>query len=117
MEAQSITIKLEPNPLAPGRARAAMADLSGQLSEDRLFNLRAVVSELVGNAVKHSATEAIRLRIWHRGDQVWGEVQDGPFGQIVATPEEHDYSTLMVDAFATRVSVRDDASRVWFRLN
>lgn len=118
MDGQTIVIELEPDPLASGRARAAMADLSDQLSEDRLFNLRAVVSELVGNAVKHSATERIRLSVWRRHGQVWGELRESSIvAHIVNAPEAHGYAMRIVDAFATRASPHDDTSRVWFRLD
>jgi hypothetical protein len=112
---QSIVIDLKPEPSAPGTARAAMGELSDRLSGERLFSLKAVVSELVAKAVGRS--EAIRLRVWRRNGEVWGEVVGTGGVKRLTVVESELLGQRIVDGFATQISHHDGASRVWFWLD
>src|SRR3954453_11526448 len=74
--AADLTLRLSPEPTAPGLARWAAQDQFGdRLSREQLNDLVLVLSELVGNAVVHGRGEIV-LRLQLDGETVRGEVID-----------------------------------------
>lgn len=74
-----IDLCLAPAVTAPAIARRRLEDLRGRLDDDRLDDLRLVVSELVANAVLHAGlhpTQRIVVRLWVGPTRARVEVED-----------------------------------------
>ncbi len=120
-------IMLGRNPLAPSRARAAVADFSmqRQISPAGLDTLSLLVSELVSNAVVHSdapATSDIELCARQLApDSVRIEVTDQGSGFTARSrdPEREDggYGLFLVDSQAASWGIdRRFGNCVWFEI-
>lgn len=114
---------LTPEPEAPGRARAAVAELRGRLAERAFDDLRTILSELVTNSVQHGPDGEIRLTVDVGLDGVVrGEVSDE--GPSYAPPErnggslrgEGGYGLEIVEALSDSWGYRSGSSAVWFEL-
>jgi anti-sigma regulatory factor (Ser/Thr protein kinase) len=123
----SLQITLERDPLAPARARAAVASFTerSEIAPDSLDTLSLLVSELVSNAVLHSdapGASAIRLCARLLGpDAVRIEVTDegSGFTAVPRDPTRIDggYGLFLVDTQATSWGIdRRFGNCVWFEV-
>lgn len=114
-------------PEAVGLARSAVAEfLTGSVTEERLFDLQLLVSEVVTNAVRHGGArhdEHVDLRIALMADQVRLEVRDpGPgFHEITPVLPETDrgggYGLYLVDLYSDEWGVSGaEGTCVWFEV-
>ena len=89
-----IDLRLPVGPMAPGNARRALDELTDVVSDDRLDEIRLLVSELVTNSVQHahvSADDSIVLTVSFSEETVRCEVRDGgPGFEPPATPPPED---------------------------
>jgi anti-sigma regulatory factor (Ser/Thr protein kinase) len=126
-EGTALRITLGRNPLAPSRARAAVAGFSMQrrISPAGLDTLSLLVSELVSNAVVHSdapATSDIELcALQLAPDSVRVEVTDqgSGFTARARDPDRLDggYGLFLVDSQATSWGIdRRFGNCVWFEI-
>jgi len=119
--AADLTLRLSPEPTAPGLARWAAQDQFGdRLSREQLNDLVLVLSELVGNAVVHGRGEIV-LRLQFDGETVRGEVidQGGGFEHDVrmSGPDEIGGRGLMLVASMTsRWGIHEGTTHVWFEM-
>jgi anti-sigma regulatory factor (Ser/Thr protein kinase) len=113
-------------PTAPAAAREAVdVALAGRLAQDRLAELRLLVSELVTNAVRHGLDRrgAVELTMRLAGRRLRVEVVDGGAGFTPPTGE-HDpedpggWGLVVVDELVDRWGVDvAGGTRVWFERN
>lgn len=114
-------------PEAVGAARAAVGTfLAGTVTEERLFDLQLLVSEVVTNAVRHGGArheERVDLRIAVMDDQVRLEVRDpGPgFHDVAPVLPETDrgggYGLYLVDLYSDDWGVSGtEGTCVWFEV-
>jgi anti-sigma regulatory factor (Ser/Thr protein kinase) len=120
-----IMVELEPGATAAFEARAALTALDGRVDRDVLDDIRLLVSELVTNSVRHSATRAgtsVRLTVASRGRTVRVEVSDGGIGFEPRTrskpmDEAGGWGLHLVERIATRWGVATGRrTRVWFEI-
>ena len=109
---------------APARGRAAVAAWSAGLALDRDASdlLKLLVSELVTNAVRHSAGERITLAGLLTDEQVLVTVTDSGAGKLPVVREPDlargGYGLHLVDTFAHDWGVeRANGTRVWFTMD
>jgi anti-sigma regulatory factor (Ser/Thr protein kinase) len=116
-----LTLKLQPQPIAPALARRAAQDqFGGHLTRRQLDDLVLVVSELVGNAIVHGDGEVV-LRLQLDGETVRGEVVDegGGFEREVRVREPDDFGgrgLLIVESMTSRWGVHEGTTHVWFEM-
>jgi anti-sigma regulatory factor (Ser/Thr protein kinase) len=120
------THQLPHGPTAPAAARDAVdVALAGRLEQDRLDELRLLVSELVTNAVRHGLDRqgAVELSLRLAGRCLRVEVADGGDGFTPPTGE-HDpadpggWGLVVVDELVDRWGVEAaGGTRVWFERN
>jgi DNA-binding transcriptional MerR regulator len=122
--ATSLDVHLAADEQAPGAARRAIEPLAGSLSDEALFNLRLLVSELVSNSVRHAGLRgeaALRLRVRVEPDRVHVEVRDdGRFDWRYPPPSrdgEGGRGLPLVAALALRWGLTfDGGTTAWFEL-
>ncbi len=110
-------------PEAAARARRAIAGLRADLEPSLRETLNLLVTELVGNSVRHAEADAVTLRVVVGPSAVLTEVTDtGPgFDAAAAGSPRDDHSgfgLFLVERLAARwgVSRAGRATRVWFEL-
>jgi anti-sigma regulatory factor (Ser/Thr protein kinase) len=126
-DARVLDISLEQTSHAPGLARAAITGFleGSEIAPARLATLLLLVSELVTNAVIHSAAPAdtaivLRARMTEAG-AIRVEITDGGRG-FTPAPRDPDrpgggYGLFLVEREAERWGVdREGGTRVWFEL-
>jgi anti-sigma regulatory factor (Ser/Thr protein kinase) len=108
---------------APALGRAAVAEWSEglPLEPDVSDLLRLLVSELVTNAVRHSAGTRITLAGLLSDDQILVTVTDSGVGELPVAREPDlargGYGLHLVDTFAREWGVeRAEDTRVWFTM-
>ena len=118
----SVATDYEPNYDAPHESRAFVrAFLMRQGAGDLAFVGELLVSELVGNVVRH-AHSPIHVELTWDDDTLRAEVQDGssilPAAVDLAT-EDAGYGLRIVEAIAQDWGVRqlESGKAVWFTLN
>ena len=107
-------------------AREALDTLREEVGQDRLDDLRLVVSELVTNSVRHAGLrtgDSISLRVDALADHIRVEIQDrGPGFEASATPatmyQESGWGLYLVSQIAERWGVSTDATgtTVWLEI-
>jgi anti-sigma regulatory factor (Ser/Thr protein kinase) len=109
---------------APGLGRAAVAEWSAclPLGADSSDLLRLLVSELLTNAVRHSAGEEITLAGLLADDHLLVTVTDSGVGELPVAREPDlargGYGLHLVDTFAREWGVeRANGTRVWFTMD
>lgn len=123
----ALRVTLERGPLAPSRARAALADFThkGEFAAAELDTLKLLVSELVSNAVLHSDApsssgillcarclghEALRVEVTDEGSGFIAAPRDpsrltGGYGLFLVAQQSHRWG---ID--------REGGTRVWFEI-
>ena len=107
-------------------AREALDTLREEVGQDRLDDLRLVVSELVTNSVRHAGLrsgDAISLRVDALADHIRVEIQDrGPGFEASPAPatmyQESGWGLYLVSQIAERWGVSTDATgtTVWLEI-
>jgi len=121
-----IDLRLPVGPMAPGNARRALDELTDVVSDDRLDEIRLLVSELVTNSVRHAGMrpeEWIGLHVKVVPDSVRVEVADGGSGFETGQPlpsmyQDSGWGLYLVEQIADRWGVdHDPGTRVWFEID
>jgi anti-sigma regulatory factor (Ser/Thr protein kinase) len=118
-----LDVRLDGGADAAARARRAIERLEADL-EPRVFDsIRLLVSELVGNSVKHAGAAQVGLRVLVTDASLWAEVSDhgpgfAPTPRGAERESESGWGLFLVGRLANRWGVvRDDScTRVWFEL-
>jgi anti-sigma regulatory factor (Ser/Thr protein kinase) len=115
MSPNELALELRRGPDAPATARAAITrQLNGQLSTQRLFDLRVVVSTLVSNSIRNGRGP-IEVHLSMVRDVVRGEVADqGPGAASLRelSQKQGRPGLSVLDAVARDWGT--DAGQVWF---
>jgi len=121
-----INVQFEAGPSAAAAARAALAALERPIDPEVMEDVRLLVSELVTNSVRHSATappDTVRLDVQVDARRVRVEVCD-PGSGFEPHPRPPDHSRVggwglyLVERLADRWGVaRDNLTRVWFEID
>jgi len=121
-----LDLRFPVGPQAPGEARHALDELTGNVHEERLDEVRLLVSELVTNSVRHAGMESgqwIGLRCEVNGDVLRVEVTDSGPGFDAGKPlpslyQDSGWGLYLVEQIADRWGVRhEDGTRVWFEID
>jgi anti-sigma regulatory factor (Ser/Thr protein kinase) len=109
------------DPRAPSLARRMVDELGGVLAPGAAEHARLLLSEVVGNAVRHGEGETIRVLL---------EADDGPL-RCAVTDEGHGFvpkardkpstdeggwGLHLVEKLSRRWGVREGSTHVWFEL-
>jgi anti-sigma regulatory factor (Ser/Thr protein kinase) len=117
---------LRSGPEAAGEGRHALDWLAGALDDDRLGELRLLVTELVTNSIRHGTHPGdwITLDVDIHPDAVRVVVRDrGPGFQATPNPEPNrdrpgGWGLFLVDRLADRWGIESDAgTTVWFEID
>jgi anti-sigma regulatory factor (Ser/Thr protein kinase) len=118
-----LTMNLGSGPEAAARARSGIAKLRAELDPPLMETLRLLVTELVSNSVRHTASDSVTLRVAVGRSAVLTEVADnGPgFGPECAersADENTGWGLFLVQRLAHKWGVKHDgpSKRVWFEL-
>jgi anti-sigma regulatory factor (Ser/Thr protein kinase) len=119
----AISLSLRGGPEAAAQARRALARLRGDVDPPLMETLRLLVTELVANAVRHAAAEALTLRVVVGRSVVLTEVTDrgpgfDPANTGTPRADQSGWGLFLVERLADRWGVARDggATRVWFEL-
>ena len=117
---------LQAHPASVAEARQRMSELAEPLlEEDRLADLHLVLSEVVGNAVRHgSDTEPITLAITPKSDYLCVQVTDSGTGLAptprATVPDENGGWGFFLIEYLTRrwgMTREKQRTRVWFEFD
>jgi anti-sigma regulatory factor (Ser/Thr protein kinase) len=126
MAVNRIDLRFPAGPQAPGLARHALSQLSGEIREDVLQNVSLLVSELVTNSVRHAGLgrrSAIIMSVQVCHEAVRVEVFDeGPgFEPVLPSPtfsQDSGWGLYLVRRVADRWGVSHEGmTRVWFEID
>jgi anti-sigma regulatory factor (Ser/Thr protein kinase) len=121
-----LEVKLASAADSAAEARHALAELSGRVADERLHDVRLLVSELVTNAVRHAdlaPEEAIRLIVEESAGGLRVEVHDPGrgfdwTGRDRGAEEPGGWGLYLVETLADRWGVdRNDVTTVWFEVD
>lgn len=101
---------------AAGAARRALSHLRVEVDEPALETARLLVSELVGNSVKHAGAESVGLEVIVTRSSLWAEVtDDGPgferLSEQQMTASDSGWGLFLVERLADRWEVSSDGAR------
>jgi anti-sigma regulatory factor (Ser/Thr protein kinase) len=117
-----VSIRLGSGPEAAARARRALSRLRADIDPPLMETLRLLVTELVANSVRHSASDSVVLRVLVGRATVLTEVSDqGPGFDPEATGEpgvDSGWGLFLVKRLSQRWGVNhsDQGTNVWFEL-
>ena len=123
--ASRLSLRLEPDVEAAGKAREALERLEGQLEQGVLDDMHLLVTELVTNSVRHAdadETEPVRVEVSVGGDHVFVTVEDGgsgfePLARSSRSPYDSGWGLHLVERLSSRWGVSNDGrTRVWLEL-
>ncbi|MBA2505727.1 MAG: ATP-binding protein [Thermoleophilaceae bacterium] len=118
-------LTLRGGPGAASAARSAVDSLSGALSPECHEDIRLLVTEIVGNAVRHGGMtrrSSVELCLDVRGDCVRVEICDSgpgfkPPTEIQFSADDSGWGLYLLNQLTTDWGVeRDHGARVWFEL-
>lgn len=115
-----LSIELESTWGAPFRARQAIRErLANSLPEPVVHDLCVIVSELVGNSIKHGPPKPIQLRIDVAGDgaALRGEVEDEGERAAAMLESEWGLGLSIVEVLASDWGAHPGSTHVWFELS
>ncbi|MEW1686002.1 SpoIIE family protein phosphatase [Streptomyces sp. NPDC093594] len=111
---------------AGGARRKTLAQVREWRREDLAFTAELVVSELVGNVIRHTENGLLRLRLLHLDDDLVIEVYDGsqsmPRMQPIRLMEESGRGLMMIGEMAAAMNgswgarYTRDGKCIWVRL-
>ncbi len=120
-----LSLRLDADVEAAGKARDALEQLEGELEHEVLEDMRLLVTELVTNSVRHAdaAPEAhVRLEVSMGADSVLVVVEDGgsgfaPAARTLDSPEDSGWGLHFVERMSSRWGVNANGhTRVWLEL-
>ena len=118
--------QLGPEAASVPEARRIASDFAGPLmSDQQMSRLEVAISEVVGNAVRHSgSSEDIRLMLTRKDGFLCVRVTDGGNGLVpkpgaMASEPGAGYGLFLVEQLTRRwgVTREDGRTRVWFEIN
>jgi anti-sigma regulatory factor (Ser/Thr protein kinase) len=121
-----VTHQLEPEAASVPEARRIASAFAGSLmSDEQLSRLSVAISEVVGNAVRHSgSSEGIRLMLTRKDGYLCVRVTDGGGGLVpkpgaMASEPGAGYGLFLVEQLTRRwgVTREDGRTRVWFEID
>jgi anti-sigma regulatory factor (Ser/Thr protein kinase) len=118
-----LEVKLASAADSAAEARHALAELSGRVADERLHDVRLLVSELVTNAVKYGGDGDVTLRIdLDDPRRLRVEVVDGGEGFVPAARDRPatdvgGWGLHLVETLADRWGVCEGLARVWFEID
>lgn len=118
---ENLSIRLTGGADAAARARRELSRLPADLDPQLAETLRLLVTELVSNAVRHTAAETVSLKVLVGHTAVFTEVKDtGPGFDPTGLPlDDHTgWGLFLVERLADRWGVAHDdpGTAVWFEL-
>jgi anti-sigma regulatory factor (Ser/Thr protein kinase) len=121
---ENLSIRLTGGADAAARARRELSRLPADLDPQLAETLRLLVTELVSNAVRHTAAETVSLKVLVGHTAVFTEVKDTGPGFDPATTglplDDHTgWGLFLVERLADRWGVAHDddpGTAVWFEL-
>jgi serine/threonine-protein kinase RsbW len=122
----NVTLRLDPDVDAAGKAREALAPLREALDERVLQDVQLLVTELVTNSVRHADAapgDPVRLEVSVTGDRVFVAVEDlgsgfSPQPRDEGSPRDSGWGLHLVDQVSARWGVNGERStRVWLELD
>lgn len=120
-----LSLRLDADFEAAGKARDALAELEGELEDQVLEDMRLLVTELVTNSVRHAdaAPQAdVRLEVSVAADSVLLVVDDGgsgfaPAARTPHSPDDSGWGLHFVERMSSRWGVdANGRTRVWLEL-
>lgn len=121
-----LDLKLPAGPQAPGEARHALDEFADRVQEERLDEIRLLVSELVTNSVRHAGMEEgewIGLKVRVSKDLLRVEVADGGPGfeareRLPSMYQDSGWGLYLVEQIANRWGVKqEEGTTVWFEVD
>jgi serine/threonine-protein kinase RsbW len=121
-----VTHQLEPEAASVPEARRIATEFAGPLmSEQQLSRLAVAISEVVGNAVRHSGSrDEIRLILTRKDVYLCVRVTDGGNGLVpkpgaMGSEPGAGYGLFLVEQMTRRwgVTREDGRTRVWFEID
>ena len=119
----ALHLRLSGGAAAASAARQALARLRGDMDPPLLENLRLLVTELIGNSVKHADADTVGLKVVVGQRSVIVEVTDQgrgfePVGRTEGQDQASGWGLFLVERLADRWgTTRDgDEMKVWFEL-
>jgi anti-sigma regulatory factor (Ser/Thr protein kinase) len=120
---ENLILRLPGGPDAAARARRELSRMRADLDPPLAETLRLLVTELVSNAVRHTAAETVSLKVLVGRAVVFTEVKDsGPGFDPAESGAPHSNHTgwglFLVERLADRWGVAEEhaATKVWFEL-
>ena len=110
-----VFLELSPEREASGTARAAVTKNFGDLSAERLVDLRLAVATLVTNSIRAQADGRILVHLWRQGgSEVHGEVTDDGSGarSLRAGSRDDPIRLKVLDAVTRDWGVAENSA--WF---
>jgi anti-sigma regulatory factor (Ser/Thr protein kinase) len=124
--AQAIAIDLAREPQSAREARKALEAFRDSLDEISFIDMRLLVSELVGEAVREEGGDgpgSITVRAQIRDGNVWVEASEGADAYYVSSgrpnPGEKGWGIALVQRLSSRWGIRREKARVstiWFEM-
>jgi len=120
-----LSVRLDADVEAAGKARDALEQLEGDLEAQVLEDMRLLVTELVTNSVRHAdaAPEShVALEVSMDSDRVLLAVEDGgsgftPAARTPDSPEDSGWGLHFVKLMSSRWGVKGNGrTRVWLEL-
>lgn len=122
----SLSLRLDPDVDAAGKAREALEGLEQHLERRVLQDMNLLVTELVTNSVRHAdagADEPVHVEVSVGGDHVFVAVEDAgsgfkPSPRSVDSPRDSGWGLHLVELLSSRWDVvfSDGRTRVWLEL-
>jgi anti-sigma regulatory factor (Ser/Thr protein kinase) len=118
-------LEFNPSPAVIRTARDAASVLASEVSEEKLDDVRLLMSELVTNSIRHAGLgpeDWVRVRLFIGGHRVRAEVSDP--GEGFSTPPqpeqmaESGWGMYLLERIADRWGVEQgEGTCVWFELD
>ena len=121
----SLSLRLDPDVDAAGKARDALGRLAHKLERGVLQDMHLLVTELVTNSVRHADAAAdapVRVEVSVSGDHVFVAVEDGGSGfkpkpRSARSPRDSGWGLHLVERLSSRWGVSSNGhTRVWLEL-
>jgi anti-sigma regulatory factor (Ser/Thr protein kinase) len=111
----ALSLRLTGREDAAGAARRALSHLR-VVDEPAMEMARLLVTELVGNSVKHAGAESVGLEVIVTRSSVWAEVTDEgpgfePLSEQQMTADDSGWGLFLVERLADRWEVSNDGAR------
>jgi anti-sigma regulatory factor (Ser/Thr protein kinase) len=122
MNSTEVRLQLGSGAEAVAAARHGLDELESEVGQDRLHDMRLLVSELVTNSVRHAATDQLVLEVSISHETIHVSVTDGGPGFEVSprTPGDDPgsgWGLFLVEQLSDRWGVElNGHTQVWFEI-